>query len=248
MRVMLNVAGVLACGLMTLAAQSRGPASTTLEAAPGPGATLHVELAGADVTIVASDDPMVRVAPQGARDAAAAQGMRLIVDGAVVRLRDAGAAVSPRLRLRVQAPRAMAIELSLRAGDVRLDSLAGRVTARVVRGSIEALGLTGRTVLEVESGPIAARDVRLAGGHSLKCRTFNGDVGVELTESPVSARVLALTLNGAVTSTLPLTTRAAFGPRFAEATIGAGEHVLSIDVVRGDIRIGVRARSGSAGK
>jgi hypothetical protein len=81
--------------------------------------------------------------------------------------------------------------------------------------------------------------VRLAEGHSLKCRTFNGNVRVGLVQVPTNARILALTLNGAVASPLSLTTRAAFGPRFAEATFGQGQHVLSIDVVRGNITIGV---------
>jgi hypothetical protein len=138
-------------------------------------------------------------------------------------------------------PRTMTLEdVLVDSGRIALEGLTGAVAARVVRGAIDARDLGGRTRLEVETGDITARGVRLAGGASLKCRTFNGNVRVELAQAPVNARILALTLNGAVASPLPLNTRAAFGPRFAEATFGAGEHVLSIDAVRGDITIDVR--------
>jgi hypothetical protein len=115
--------------------------------------------------------------------------------------------------------------------------MTGSVSVRVVRGSIASRSLRGRARLEIDTGSISAEAVRLSDGHSLKCRTFNGDVQVALETMPVDARILALTLNGAVRSGLPLTTRAAFGPRFSETTMGAGSHVLSIDVVRGDVTI-----------
>jgi hypothetical protein len=142
-------------------------------------------------------------------------------------------------RLRVRVPVSVAIDaIDVQQGAVIIRGLRGGVSAHVIRGRIDTENLSGRVRLEVGTGAIVARAVRLT-AHSLKCRTFNGDVRVELTEAPADARILALTLNGAVVSALPLTTRAAFGPRFAEATFGAGRDVLSIDAVRGDIRIDV---------
>ena len=55
---------------------------------------------------------------------------------------------------------------------------------------------------------------------------------------------MALALNGTITSQLPLTLKAGWGPRWGEATIGRGEPVVSLDVVTGDIRIEMPVRRG----
>ena len=55
--------------------------------------------------------------------------------------------------------------------------------------------------------------------------------------TPPDARILALTFNGSIASDIPLAMKDTFGPRFGEATLGAGEPVMSIDVVTGDITI-----------
>ena len=51
------------------------------------------------------------------------------------------------------------------------------------------------------------------------------------------ARVLALALNGTIKSSIPLTVKDKWGPRWGEATLGAGEPVISIDVITGAIVI-----------
>ncbi len=58
-----------------------------------------------------------------------------------------------------------------------------------------------------------------------------------LAEHPANARILALALNGNITSTIPLTMKDTWGPRWGEATFGAGEPVISLDVVTGSIEI-----------
>jgi hypothetical protein len=122
-------------------------------------------------------------------------------------------------------------------GRVRLQGLGGGVRATVVRGDIDARAMAGRLRLETTIG-----DVRLeyAAGETngpIRLRAFNGSVNLRFLGPPRSMRLLALTLNGAVSSNLPLTQRSGTGPRFAEATFGAGEPVVSIDVVNGDITI-----------
>jgi hypothetical protein len=72
----------------------------------------------------------------------------------------------------------------------------------------------------------------------MRCRTFAGDIDVGLAARPADARVLALTLNGEVESSLPLE-RAGFGAGLREAVIGAGRTLLSLDSVRGNIRLRV---------
>jgi hypothetical protein len=48
---------------------------------------------------------------------------------------------------------------------------------------------------------------------------------------------MALALNGAITSDIPLTVRDTWGPRWAETTIGKGQPVISLDVVTGTVEI-----------
>ena len=58
-------------------------------------------------------------------------------------------------------------------------------------------------------------------------------------DAPENARILAVTLNGQIRSDIPLTMKDQFGPRFGETTLGNGEPVMSLDVVKGDIAISV---------
>jgi hypothetical protein len=74
----------------------------------------------------------------------------------------------------------------------------------------------------------------------LRLRVFNGPIRVSFDRTPPDARILALTFNGSIASDIPLAMKDKFGPRFGEATLGAGEPVMSIDVVTGDITIRVR--------
>jgi hypothetical protein len=71
----------------------------------------------------------------------------------------------------------------------------------------------------------------------LRLRAFNGDVRLSLAARPTDARIMALALNGSVHSDIPLNRRETWGPRWAEATLGKGEPVISIDVVTGLIEI-----------
>ena len=48
---------------------------------------------------------------------------------------------------------------------------------------------------------------------------------------------MALALNGTIQSTIPLTVKDAWGPRWSEATLGRGEPVISLDVVNGTIQL-----------
>jgi hypothetical protein len=77
-------------------------------------------------------------------------------------------------------------------------------------------------------------------GGMLRVRVFNGPLRVQLARKPANARILAVTLNGTITSAIPLTMKDQFGPRFGETTIGSGEPVMSLDVVKGDIAITIR--------
>jgi hypothetical protein len=151
---------------------------------------------------------------------------------------DGGKDPTRRVTLRINVPRSAILErVELFEGMLRLAELDRHVTAKVERGSIRAESLSGALRLETLNGDITLGRTLLDPKGVLHCRVFNGDVKIQLAERPTDARILLLTLNGAITSAIPLTERAGFGPRFAEATLGAGEPVLSVDVIRGNISL-----------
>lgn len=122
-------------------------------------------------------------------------------------------------------------------GRVALTNLHGAVTAEITRGPIDATGLSGRVRLTGHLGDVTVKQATLSPDGLLRLRTFNGTVTLGLAVRPPDARVLAVTYRGSISSTLPLTMKDRFGPRFGEASFGAGEPLISIDVVNGDIRI-----------
>jgi len=151
---------------------------------------------------------------------------------------DDGKDPARRVTLRINLPKGAILErVELFEGTLRLAELDRQVTARVERGSIRAESLSGALRLETLSGDITLERTLLDPKGVLHCRVFNGDVKIQLAERPRDARILLLTLNGTITSAIPVTERAGFGPRFAEATLGSGAPVLSVDVIRGNISL-----------
>lgn len=122
-------------------------------------------------------------------------------------------------------------------GRLTLAELTGAVTADLRRGSIAASGIRGVIRLETGIGNVTAERAHLSDGGLLRLRAFNGDVRLTLAELPVNARIMALALNGSISSEIPLQTRDTWGPRWGEATLGKGEPVISIDVITGKIEI-----------
>jgi hypothetical protein len=127
--------------------------------------------------------------------------------------------------------------IRLLEGRLTLAGLRGVVTADVRRGAIEVADSEGTLRLETGIGDIVADRVRLAPGGLLRLRAFNGDVRLTLAERPADARVMALALNGTITSDIPLTMKETWGPRWGETTLGNGQPVISIDVITGAIQI-----------
>jgi hypothetical protein len=151
----------------------------------------------------------------------------------------------PRLRatLSLSVPRRARLErVHVFEGSLNLGQLSGEILAVVNRGPIQASRLEGSIRLETTIGAIDLDRASLTPDGLLRLRTFNGNVRVALEKKPTDARILALTLNGRITSDIPLERKDQFGPRFAGAVLGKGEPLLSIDVVTGDIRIEVGSR------
>jgi len=122
-------------------------------------------------------------------------------------------------------------------GRVSLTNLTRACDVELKRGPITAAGLGGRVRLETDLGSVDVRDAALTPGGMMRLRVFNGTVRVRFAKAPTSARILALTFFGTIASDIPLTMKDRFGPRFGETTIGSGDPVMSIDVVKGNITI-----------
>ena len=149
-----------------------------------------------------------------------------------------GADPALRTDLVVTAPVDAALEpLHIAEGRLEVRGLHGRLSATVARGPIVADDIGGIVRLETTIGSVDVTRAALEANGLLRLRAFNGDVRLALTAPLRDARVMALALNGTVTSAVPLTLKDGWGPRWGEATVGRPDRVVSIDVVTGAIRI-----------
>lgn len=213
-----------------------------------PGTPIRIEATIADLLVegTAGTDLHVEIVRRAPSDADLARYPVLVDErGGAVSLTtvQAGGGVDPALRteIRVSVPAGAILDrLRVVEGRVRLANLHGTCDAAIRRGNIEAADISGRVRLEAELGRIDLRDAALTAGGLMHLRTFNGNVRVRFPRAPSDGRILAVTYNGAITSDIPLAMKDRFGPRFGETTLGRGEPVLSIDVVKGDVAIKVQ--------
>ena len=138
----------------------------------------------------------------------------------------------------LRVPRAALIDrIQVLEGRIAVEGFSGTLTADIRRGPIDGKNVSGTLRLETGIGSITLTDARLSEHGLLRLRAFNGDVRLSLAARPADARIMALALNGQVKSEIPLTRRDTWGPRWAEATLGKGEPVISLDVVTGTVEI-----------
>ena len=138
----------------------------------------------------------------------------------------------------LRVPRAALIDrVQVLEGRITIEGFSGTMTADIRRGPIDGRNVSGTIRLEAGIGSVTVSDARLSQNGLLRLRAFNGDVRLSLAARPADARIMALALNGHVKSDIPLTHRDTWGPRWAEATLGKGEPVISLDVVTGLIEI-----------
>jgi hypothetical protein len=216
----------------------------------GEGTPIRVDATVADVTITGSNRPDVRIevirrapAPADlARYPVSIEQTSGALTIAAVQTDD-GRDAKLRTEIAIAAP-AQAIFQSIRVfeGRVRLTNLRTSCQVDLRRGPIEASALAGRIRLESGIGSIEVKGAELTPGGMMRLRVFNGPLRVRFARMPASGRILAVTFRGTITSDIPLTRKEEFGPRFAETTLGAGDPVMSMDVVYGDIAIKVDSR------
>jgi DUF4097 and DUF4098 domain-containing protein YvlB len=209
------------------------------------GKTLSIEVTIGTVRIDGWDKPDVEIVVER-RAPAPAQLARvpLVIEDlpakVSIRALQSDNTTDPALRadVTVRVPRHAVIErVQVLEGRIAIEGFSGSLTADIRRGPIDGKTLSGTLRLEAGIGTVTLTDTRLSPNGLLRLRSFNGDVRLTLAERPADARIMALALNGHVTSDIPLTRRETWGPRWGETTIGKGEPVISLDVVTGLIEI-----------
>lgn len=211
------------------------------------GRPVRVEATIADLTIVGSDrtDILVEIV-RHAPSAADLAKYPVVIDEGPNALRiavtqsDDGRDPNLRADISIAGPADAVFEaVRVFEGRVRLTNVRGACDVDLRRGAIEATAVAGRVRLESGIGSVSVRQPELTPGGMLRLRVFNGPLRVRFARPPASGRILAVTFNGSITSDIPLTMKDKFGPRFGETTIGNGDPVMSVDVVKGDITITV---------
>lgn len=230
-----------AAGATTMDASARSVRAWQL----GPGVAVRIRAGVGNVQVLGSDrtDVLVRIERRAAAGASLSrleERADLGPSALEVSVLESDAGHDARLTstVVVEVPRAQPIAmLELFEGTARLRGLSAGASVRVTRGSIEASDVSGPIRFETTMGPVRVVHAAASLADAVRLRTFNGDIDLTLPEPPPNARILALTLNGAIASTLPLTTRTTVGPRFSEATFGSGAPVVNLDAVNGNIRL-----------
>jgi hypothetical protein len=211
------------------------------------GTSIRVDATIADLTITGSNRSdveidIIRRAPSSADLAKYPALIETSADGLHISAvqADDGRDAQLKTQIAIRAP-ATAVFQSVRVfeGKITLSHLTRASDVDLRRGPIEAIALAGRIRLESGIGSLDVRESDLTPGGMMRLRVFNGPLRVRFARPPQSARILALTFNGAIASDIPLTKKEEFGPRFGETTIGNGDPVLNMDVVKGDITISV---------
>jgi hypothetical protein len=236
-----------ACGAVPVAAEVTDRVNRRIALPAGALVTLDASMATVRVIGADRDDVAIEVV-RSAPEAADLIRFPVVVDESGGRLRvsvvQAGTDARLQATIRLEVPRTVRIErLHVAEGRLDVTDLAGALSADVRRGPIHAQRVSGTLRLETGIGDVTVEQARLTPDGLIRLRAFNGNVRLVFAETPADARVMALALNGTVTSPqIALAARTGWGPRWAEATLGRGEPVVSLDVVSGDIRIEAPAR------
>ncbi len=210
-----------------------------------PGKPLSIEVTVGTVRIDGWDKPEVEIvvqrhAPDKAQLARVALAIEDTPARVSVRALQTENTTDPALRaeVTVRVPRNALIDrVQVLEGRIAVEGFNGTLTGDIRRGPIDGKNVSGTLRLEAGIGAVTITEARLSEKGLLRLRSFNGDVRLSLAARPADARILALALNGQITSDIPLTRRETWGPRWGEATLGKGEPVISLDVVTGQIEI-----------
>ena len=232
--------------LSTVFGSAEADTQTRVVALP-PGKSLAIEITVGSVRIDGWDRSDAEIAiERQAPSTARLDRIPITIDDTAsrvtVRAMQTDGTTDPALRtdVVVKVPFAATVDrVQVMEGRIAINRLAGAINADIRRGPIEGRDLSGTLRLECGIGSVVLTGARLSATGLLRLRAFNGDVRLTLAERPTDARIMALALNGTITSEIPLTMRDTWGPRWGETTIGKGEPVISLDVVTGTVELRV---------
>lgn len=142
---------------------------------------------------------------------------------------------------RLRVPRQVRLEgLRTLQGDITVRAVDGSIDARSLSGNIVDENVSGRVVAHALTGNVVATLRSLpAPGAALVLDTVNGDVDLMLPPRP-NADVDVNTVAGEVVSNYVFTTDAALGDTTRRVRLGNGGVKVSLQTVRGNIRVGER--------
>lgn len=208
-----------------------------------------------DVKVVGWDKAEVSIeAEKSARDEADLKKIEIIVEATADRVsiktkhhkrddeswwrRHSNTSGAVRYTIRVPAQLAR-LQVEAMNSNISTEAVRADVKLETMNGRISAAGLTGDAELDTMNGRITASFDRLAAGQKVSVDTMNGQCEV-LVPADASARVAASSMNGRVSSELPMTVEKS-SRRSLHGSLGKGEGSLSLDSMNGSLSI--RARS-----
>ncbi len=216
--------------------------------------TVSVTNMNGNVDVIAWDKAEVSIeAEKSARDEDALKRIEIIVEASADRIAiktkhhkaessswfsrngDNGAV---RYTLRVPAQLAR-LKIEAMNSNITTENVHAHVKLETMNGRIRATGLTGDAELDTMNGRISASFDRLAGTQKVNVDTMNGQCEI-FVPADANARVAASSLNGRVSSELPMTIEKS-SRRSLRGSLGQGEATVSMDSMNGSLSI--RARS-----
>lgn len=138
------------------------------------------------------------------------------------------------VRFVVRLPEGIAADASTVNGKLTAENVRSSLTLGTVNGSVDVTGATGDVTAETVNGSI----VVVAGQRvaPLDLQTVNGSIRVYVP-TDIGAELEASTVNGRVTSDLPLQIVGRVNPRKLSATIGGGGTPLRFKTVNGSVTL-----------
>jgi Putative adhesin len=121
-------------------------------------------------------------------------------------------------------------------GNVRVRGIEGRGELRTVNGDVDISDSAGRFSAHTTNGSISLKLRKLSDDGPMALETVNGCVVLGLPHD-AHAELNAVSLNGDVSSQLPVTTTSAQAGRGVSGVLGGGGNRISLRTVNGGIRV-----------
>ena len=127
--------------------------------------------------------------------------------------------------------------INLVNGSLEVSQVNGEIDANLVNGKTDLRDLSGRLNISAVNGTITANFRSLDNVKEIHLKSVNGAINLGLPSSP-NAEVSASTVNGGITTDLPLQVKGKFVGHHLDGTLGSGGTHIEISNVNGTVRIG----------